>query len=149
MSPSAGWRVSESCQSFSVCCTCVNLGFLGATATPFVHKFTRRRRRRKSELMLGESAACCLDMQRRLLSVPGLVLLSKSGFRSLRALFSLDIHNDMEPNKEITLLENKNMLLWLVREFSAETRENVISTGATALYRIQDTVRTRRARVLF
>ena len=97
--------------------------------------------------MLGESAACCLDMQRRLLSVPGLVLLSKSGFRLLRTLFSF--HNDMEPNKEITLLENKNMLLWLVREFSAETRENVISTGATALYRIQDTVRTRRARVLF
>ena len=55
----------------------------------------------------------------------------------------------MEPNEEIILLENKNMLLWLVREFSAETRENVISTGATALYRIQDTVRTRCARVLF
>ena len=55
----------------------------------------------------------------------------------------------MEPNEEIILLENKNMLLWLVREISAETRGKMIRTGATALYRIQDTVRTRCARVLF
>ena len=75
--------------------------------------------------MLGESAACCLDVQRRLLPVPGLVLLSKSGFRSLRTLFSFHIHNDMEPNEEIILLENKNMLLWLAREISVRnTRED-------------------------